>query len=273
MSWPDAICALSDSVILISDFTGVHSFNLEGVWRGNVVEYLNNPMMWLKPINENMFIAYKHNIYMKDNQTVLDWTLSSYSLEGIRDHVFLADTFAVDLLNATEILNQSLFSFRVASGHDRIFLFDRNSQSYTITCISPHHEILYRIIRGDVALVFKSQDEIDDESESIESWLRGWGTSNIMEYEYEPRPWREPVRDMWVTEDGCQLWVQRGDLDGFIFDIYATEDGTLLETAEILLDTTGLCEVEFFVADSSRIYAILETRDFDQLLVSFVKAP
>lgn len=273
MSWPDAICALSDSTILISDFTGIHSYNSEGLWLGNIIEYLNNPMMWLNPVNNSNFIAYKHNIYMHNRQTYFDWTLSMYNLDGNRNCVFLTDTFAVDLLNATEILNRSLFSFRSAAGHDRIFLFDRNSQDYTISCRNQDNDTLYSIVRNDVTTVNKSSVEVEIESESVESWLRDWGTSNIMEYEYDPRPWREPVRDMWVTEDGLQLWVQRGDLEGFFFDIYATDDGTLLRTAEVLLDTTGLCEVEFFVADSNRIYAILETRDFEQLLVSFDKAP
>lgn len=272
MSAPIAISALSSGSVLISDFSGLHLFDSNGHWISNIVEYVDNPMMELHTLDSCTFIAYKHNVYMSERHTVLDWTLASYDLSGERGAVFLSDTISIDMLDATEILNQSMFSFRCACGAGKLFSFNRNKPAYIIECRDSEGSFIYTI-EQDIPVVEKCQDEIDAEAESVESWLNGAGESNVMEYEYEPRPWREPVRDMWVTEDGCQLWVQRGDLDGFIFDIYATEDGTLLETAEILLDTTGLCEVEFFVADSSRIYAILETRDFDQLLVSFVKAP
>jgi hypothetical protein len=268
ISLPSSVCALPSSCILISDFSGVHSYDRSGAWLGNIVDYFNNPMLDIHALDGSTFIAYKHNIYLANERTILDWSLSSYDQSGSRLTVFLSDTLSIERLSATEIINQSLFSFKSACGDGRVFLFDRNEAQYRVTCCDSAGQLLYAI-EQDADQIEKTEGELASEAEAVNSWLTGLGDSDVMEYDYEPRAWREPVKDMWVTEDGTQLWVQRGDLDGFQFDIYSAVDGSLLETAEAQLDTTGLWQVDFFVADSSRVYAILETRDFEQLLVQF----
>jgi hypothetical protein len=268
MSWPVSLCSAGDTLIFVSDYSGLLEFSSSGVWNGRPLEYSSNPMLNLQSLNDVSIVTYRHNLFVLNERATLGWIIASYSRGGSVQTVFLHDTVSIENSDATELLNCSALAFRFACGGDRFFSYDRNQKYYQIVCSNSSGSWLYQISQP-TTIVQKNQVELDRESSEIEDWLSGLGSSNVIEYVYNPRPWREPVKDMWVTEDGTQLWVQRGDLDGFQFDIYSAVDGSLLETAEAQLDTTGLWQVDFFVADSSRVYAILETRDFEQLLVQF----
>jgi len=225
-------------------------------------------MFEIQKMDCSTFVAYRHDIFIREGRTTIGWAVSSYSLGGARRVVYLQDTTSIEGADATELLNGSLFAYRYACGDGRLFYSSRNAPDYCIECVDKTGDPIYSI-RQDAEVVSKSAGEMERESQSVEDWLNGMGSSNVVEYVYNPRPWREPVRGMWVTVDGTRLWVLRGNLDGFRFDIYSTVEGRLLEAADVQLDTTGLWQIDFFVADSNRIHAILETRDFDQLLVRF----
>ncbi len=271
LDWPSSICATTDSTVFISDFQGISRFDIDGHWLGRPIEYLNNPMFDLQSLNCSTFVAYKHDIYTTEAGTLLDWTISEYSVQGQQHTIFVSDSITIDYLDATEILNRSLFSHAFCSGRNRFFVFDRNEEHYHIDCLDCSDSLLYSIER-DTPIIAKNEDELQMEADNIESWLRGSGESDVMEYVYEPRPWREPVKEMWVTDDGEELWVQRGDLDGFMFDIYSTTDGSLIRTSEARIDTSGLWDVSFFIADPDRVYAILEDDDTNQMLVRLAPA-
>ena len=267
MYWPLSICALSDSTILVSDYTGLHSFDVDGTWNGcNALEGQSNPMMELTVMNCSTFTAYKHDIYLHDNRTLLDWTVATYSANGQRNTVFLTDTLGIDRMDATQILHGSLFAYHFTSGGNRFFYSDRNSSEYRIICVDASNKHLYDIVK-DFPVCIKTEVEMERERESVESWLCGCGGSNVMDYTYNPREWRETIRCMWVTDDSNELWVQRGDIEGYFFDIYSTIDGTQIRTAEAVIDTIGLWGVSFFVSDSNSIYAVLEDYNANHLLI------
>lgn len=97
--------------------------------------------------------------------------------------------------------------------------------------------------------------------------MRGSGESNVMEYTYEPRPWCEPVASMWVTCDGRRLWVRRGDVQGFVFDVYSVVDGRQVYSVRVSPRGDPAWKTTFFVSDSSSLYALLEDEGATQVLV------
>jgi hypothetical protein len=95
------------------------------------------------------------------------------------------------------------------------------------------------------------------------------GESDVVECEYCPKPWAEPISDMWVTDETDQLWVQRGDLDDVAFDIYQASDGRFLRQLSTELRSSDINYQSIFVQDSAAIYIVTESADFSQSLLLF----
>jgi hypothetical protein len=270
LGWPVSMAMTEQGGFLLSDFTGIIEYDSTGYWVQNVINYSNNPMLNLCTLDDSTFMAYKHDIIIDNERRLIIWSISSYC-DGCMRTCYTADTLFVDELSSSEVLNGSLFSSVFSCGRGRAFLFNCNERQYEISCMDASAHCLYSIVR-DVEIPDKSESQLRWESQEMEGWLAGTGESDVIEYVYEPRPWREPVKEMWVTDDGEELWVQRGDLDGFMFDIYSTTDGSLIRTSEARIDTSGLWDVSFFIADPDRVYAILEDDDTNQMLVRLAPA-
>jgi hypothetical protein len=271
---PTYICCLSDSVLLISDLgsRSLERFTVNGAWIGRVAEWTGDPMIDLCPIDEEHMAACQVE-WLEGPELRIETCVFSCDLSGRRTACFLSDTTSIDPARPTDALDASLFAYRIAAGGGRVFLFDRSDPEYSIRCFDQTGSYLYSI-EMDVDMTMKTDEEIIHESSEVCDFLRSTGgSSDIIQFSYEPREWKEPVADMWVTGDGGQLWVQRGDLDGFFFDVFGTPDGRCIGQAEAIIDTSGIWNTDFFVADSSRMYLTLETQDFTQILMRLRPEP
>jgi len=265
---PSFMCVLPPRDLLVSDLgsKSLEHFSLEGEWAGRVMEWPGDPVMYLHPLQEGAFAAFQVD-WLPGSELRIASSVFACDLAGNRLAVFTSESCLVDPHDPAEALNSSLFAHRLAAGGGRAFVFKRSDPRYVIQCFDPDGVPLYRIEHA-VPGARKTCEEMSAEAAQVEDYLRALGgSSDVVQYRYSPRPWREPVADMWVTVDGRSLWALRGDLEGSCFDVYGTLDGAFLHSARAIIDTAGISRVDFFVADSERIYAVLEEDDFGQILV------
>jgi hypothetical protein len=264
-----AFCILSDSALLVSDngLRALNRFTTAGGWLEEVQQFSGDPLLSIRAADRGSFAAYSlslgeavENGYETES-SIQVWTLDESAPVPIR-----VDSFVLNPSDPSECIEQTLFSYRLAAGGERVFLFDRRTPEYLVDCFDLEGRLLYSIER-DVPVVDKSPSELQREAQEMTDLLNGMGGSELIEHTYQPRSWREPVADIWVTEDGGSLWVLRGDLEGYLFDVFDAASGELISTAEVTMDTTGVEDVRFFVCEDDLICLVLEDDSFEQTIV------
>ena len=82
----------------------------------------------------------------------------------------------------------------------------------------------------DMPMVAKSPEEILEEKEWMEAWLRSIGAQGVV-IEFEPMPNRWQISDLGYDSQG-RIWVRRGTELTPVFDVFSAT-GELLFTAEV----------------------------------------
>ena len=272
LSWPSFLCVLSDSAVLISDMGagGLCRFDSEGGWIGTPVEYQSNPMMDLEMIDCSTFAAYKHTVVNAGGRPAMSLNISAFDVDGNRIATFHEDSFIVEASNPTELFDRSLFAYRCGGGNGLFFLYDRNGPEYLISCHDRSGGLLDSI-SVEVPVVQKTEAEIDAEAQDVTSYLRSIGSSNVVQYSYDPRPYREPVMGIWITVDD-EIWVLRGDLESPRFDVFEYPSLELSRVVNIDMHTEGTRRTELHVSSSGQVFALIEMDDFSHTLLQLSEA-
>ncbi len=111
-----------------------------------------------------------------------------------------------------------------------VFTAPLSSEVYTFTVWNPEGEELFTIIDEDFVRVHKTQEEIDLETELVNSRMIQQGMPEAMA-NWTPDPYRTAIGGLWIDGPG-RIWVTKGTTQTPSFDVYDIQ-GNLLFTAAL----------------------------------------
>ena len=246
---------LSPRGILVQDINGLKLLEMDGSWKRFILEHQGNWPGQNKLVDDSTFCVVWHDFQTSGVPFIRPF-VGVFDFQGDPVCELWADSIRIPVPpeNNNHALNAWRFGHYLASdGQGGIFHHRRHSGEYLIRRFDRNGGLLGEISRQYTAVV-KTPEEILLEKEYIEDMLRGSGTTNVMQWVYEPDPFREPISGLWVSGDG-NLWVLLGTEPRPTFDVWSLPDGVLKYRAELSLDIPRGEFLTFFISPHSRRFA------------------
>ena len=131
-----------------------------------------------------------------------------------------------DQIGEYQIATEMIFT---TDRYGRVYIADRSTDTFNITCYSPEGNTLYCIDKP-YEPVRRSQEEIDAAFERVrQNWIDATGSAGG--FDWEPPEYYQSILSMMVDGTG-RLWVESGGVDTF-YQVFS-------ETGEYLNDCTLL---------------------------------
>lgn len=267
---------LTDDRILIQDIDGLKLYERNGTWNRYIFEHFGNWPVQNRMVDDSTFCVVWHSFEREDPPIIRPF-IGVYGLDGEKICEIWADSIRIPV--PPDQNNRALNSWRfghylTGDGAGSIFHHRRHTGEYLIRRFSRTGELAGQISRGYTP-VAKTPEEILLEKEYIEDMLAGSGTTNVMQWIYEPDPWREPVAGIWVCGGG-NLWVLLGTEDTPTFDVWSISEEELLYRAVLPLEIPPDEFLTFYITPRSPgIAAVHEDRGMVQrvLLIEPLQPP
>lgn len=244
---PHCLEFFSNGSFLIQDISDLGLYDSSGEWLNHVFIHAGN---WPRDhivTGPESFVVKWHEFIHGDSFTLRKF-IGSYDLQGELISEFMVDSIPIPSTpeNNTEILNRSFFSHYFAGDlSGNIYIVQRHTPYYSIVCLDPSG-VPFDTLSLDVSVVEKTVEEIALEKQHIEEYLTGMGTSNVMEWIYQPDSFREPIAGIWLGWNE-NLWVLRGTEDTQVFDVWNIPSGELLFTAVLDLQVPKTEFLTFYI--------------------------
>ena len=209
---------------------GIHNFLPDGEWEGLSAEFTNNPPMNMVGADSNAYIALKLTVDVIDGELISEFLIGRYEEDNEPSVIYYETEFQFDPTDLTGILNQTLFSHEYCADRSgNVYLSQYSTEDYIVNVFNRDgNQILH--IEKDVAQVEKSPEEIQEEKDWMEAWLRNIGAQGVV-IEYNPEPYRWTISDIGCDDLG-RIWVRRGTELAPVFDVYDAQ-GNSLFVAEV----------------------------------------
>jgi len=107
-----------------------------------------------------------------------------------------------------------------------LYMVQRHTPQYRIVCYGSD-AVPFDTLSLDLPVIQKTDDEIALEKRHTEEYLTGMGTSNVMQWIYDPDTFKAPIAGIWLGWEG-NLWVLRGTDDRPVFDVWSIPEGEYL---------------------------------------------
>lgn len=255
MVFPQSMELLPGGTMLVQDVNDLNMFDLTGQWLGFALEHRQNWPRQHAAADSSSFVIIRHE-FIHEPERISREFIAMYDLDGSLLQEYSADSVSlpVDPEDNTDALNTTFFShYFTADPFRNVYLVTRHTQDYRIECFdalgTPFDSITL-----DIPVVEKTVEEIAMEKEYVEDYLTGMGTSNVMQWIYEPDPYREPIAGIWLGWGG-NLWVLRGTSDRPTFDIWSVPEGELLYSAVLDMELPPGQYLTFYITPWSEDFA------------------
>ena len=233
---PQWLTMLHDGSILLQDLTDLGLYTPDGQWVSHVFTHSGNWPSQHTAMGPETFTVRWHE-FLREPDHILRQFIASYDLEGNQLTEFMTDSIRIPVApeDNTDALNRFFFSHYFAGDLDgNLYIAERHIPEYRIVCYDSEGTV-FDTLALDVPVVERTQEEIDLKKRYVEEYLTGMGTSNVMEWVYEPDTFKPPISGVWLGWNG-NLWVLRGNLDTPVFDVWGVPRGELLCSAELDLE-------------------------------------
>ena len=246
LSYPQGLELFPDGSILIQDITDLGLYDSQGNWLKHILTHSGN---WPSQhtITGTASFAIRWHEFIREPSLILRKFIASYDLEGDFQAEFMTDSIPVPAApeDNTDALNRSHFShYFTGDISGNLYIVQRHTPEYRIFCHTSEG-IAFDTLSLDIPVVEKTAYEISLEKRHIEEYLTGMGTSNVMQWIYEPHSWKEPIAGIWLGWEG-NLWALRGTEEKPVFDVWSTE-GEFLYKAELDIDIPPTEFLTFYI--------------------------
>lgn len=209
---------------------GIHNFLPDGEWEGLSAEFTNNPPMNMVGADSNAYVALKLTVDFVDGELISNFLIGRYEEDNEPSAVYHENEFLFDPNDLTGLLNQTLFSHEYfADRSGNVYISQYSTEDYRVNVFDRDGNQILEITK-DVAQVEKSPEEIQEEKDWMEAWLRNIGAQGVV-IEYNPEPYRWTISDIGCDGLG-RIWVRRGAELSPVFDVYDAQ-GNSLFVAEV----------------------------------------
>ena len=236
-----------DGSILIQDIMDLGYYGSDGEWLNHVFTHAGNWPTDHTITGTETFTVRWHE-FLHEEPRIMRKFIASYDLQGELLTEFLTDPIVIPSTpdNNTEVLNRSFF-FHYFTGdlNGNLYMVQRHIPEYRIVCFD-HFGVPFDTLALDIPVVEKTTDEIALEKQHIEEYLTGMGTSNVMQWIYQPDIFREPIAGIWLGWNE-NLWVLRGTEDTPVFDVWDIPSGELLYTTGLDLHVPRAEYLTFYI--------------------------
>ncbi len=237
----------SDGSMIIQDITDLGFYSSQGEAPSHIFTgSCNLPQLHTATGPETFAVRWHEFIY--EPSLINRKFIATYDLEGVFLAEFMTDSIKlpVEPEDNTDALNRMIFSHYFAGALDgNLYLVKRHIPEYRIVCFAPDG-IAFDTLSLDLPVIEKSEEEITLEKQHTEEYLTGMGTSNVVQYIYEPDTFRAPIDGIWLGWEE-NLWVLRGTEDKPVFDVWSIPDGELLYRAELDLEIPPAEFLTFYI--------------------------
>lgn len=232
MTNPFAMAVLGDGRITVcTPFQGgMQSFYPDGEWEGLTAEFTNNPPMGMVGADSNAYIALRMIVDFVDEELTTSYHVARYEEEEDPSVVYYENEFPFDPQNLSDLLMSTLFNrVYTADREGNVYMAPYSEEDYSVQ-VMDRDGVVFLEFERDMPMVEKSPEEILEEKEWMEAWLRSIGAQGVV-IEFEPKPYRWQISDLGYDSQG-RIWVRRGTELTPVFDVFDGA-GELLFTAEV----------------------------------------
>lgn len=247
LSYPQWMELLPDGSVIIQDITDLGLYDQQGNWQNHIFVHTGNWPSQHTITGTNTFAILWHE-FLREPSLILRKFIASYDLEGNFQAEFMTDSIPVPAApeDNTDVLNRSHFSHYFAGDmNGNLYVVQRHTPEYKIFC-KDAEGIAFDTLSLDLPVVEKTEYEISLEKQHIEEYLTGMGTSNVMQWIYEPHSWREPIAGIWLGWEG-NLWVLRDTEKNPVFDVWSIPEGDYLYRAELSVEIPPTEFLTFYI--------------------------
>ena len=233
MIMPHWLELFPDGSMIIQDITDLGLYDSKGEWLSHIFTGSGNWPQLHTATGPETFAVRWHE-FLREPSNILRKFIATYDLEGELQTEFMTDSIRVPVApeDNTDALNRMVFSHYFTGDLDgNLYLVKRHIPEYRIICFA-HDGIAFDTLSLDLPVTYKSEEEIALEKQYTEDYLTGMGTSNVVQYIYEPDTFREPIDGIWLGWEE-NLWVLRGSEDKPVFDVWSIPDGELIYQAKL----------------------------------------
>jgi hypothetical protein len=233
---PHWLAIFPDGSMIIQDIIDLGLYDSSGEWLSHLFVGSGNWPNQHIVTGPETFVVRWHE-FLREPSHISRKFIAAYDLEGEFQAEFMTDSIKlpVEPEDNTDALNRMMFSHYFAGDLDgNLYLVKRHIPEYKIVCHAPDG-IAFDTLSLDLPVVYKTEEEIALEKQHTEDYLTGMGTSNVVQWIYEPDIFRAPIDGIWLGWEG-NLWVLRGTEDKPVFDIWSIPEGELLYRAELDLE-------------------------------------
>lgn len=224
---PQAICALHDGRILVSDEMKqeVMSFDIAGNYLGSYFTTDRYVPLSMYPLDSSSIAGLMMKLEMSDEEIIFSSIIGRFDASSIPSVVFNSREW---IWPAPEMYTEiNLIDF-TADCEGNVFIAVDNTE-YHISVYTPNGTELLQIERDDVNRMPKSPEEIQAEIDDFEEWAV---QDQAYTGGYEPSPFYQLISLAGTDAEG-NLWVVRHDSDiDYLFDIW-NRSGDMIYTARL----------------------------------------
>jgi hypothetical protein len=258
---PQAICALHDGRILVSDEMKheVMSFDISGEYLGSYFATERYVPYYMHPVDSSSIVGMILKLEMSDEEIVLSSIIGRFDTSPIPSVVFHSCEW---IWPAPEMYTEIALIDLAADREGNVFIAADNTE-YHICVYAPDGEELLQIGRDDVSRMPKTTDEIQAEIDDFESWAV---QDEAYTGGYEPSPFYQLISLAGTDAEG-NLWVVRHDSDiDCLFDVWSPS-GDLMYTARLSrnendpdlifhVDQLGIISATNYACQFQRVYIL-----------------
>ena len=221
---PLTVASLENGIVFVMDPMKNAYVLFDGFDDYSFIEELslwgNNPPTEATGLDGNAFVGIRFEVEPAEGSLVGSMTLGRFIMGVELPEVsYRVDEFPFDLSDVPGLLKRMLFSAVVTGDSEgRVFYAVMSTEIYEVIAADRSGEELFRIAQ-DVPRAAKSDLEMEEEAEYLESWVERMSSGNTLGLAWEAEPYRWMITGLGVDCAG-RLWVQRGTELEPVFDIY-----------------------------------------------------
>lgn len=267
---PVGFAFLPQGDLIVSDAMGgkLVRFDSLHAYVGDVTGFFPSPPATLAGVGPDAVVGMKPEFTQNEEGMFMGFTVAKWEWgQAEPSVVYYTKTDPFDPADLSS-LGESLVFFGAAVGTP-VFTTPMSSSEYTFTAWSPEGVELFTVTDDDFERIRKTQEEIDLETEMVNSRMIQQGMPPEMA-NWEPDPYRLAIAG--ISPDGMgRLWVTRGTTMTPTFDVYDLE-GNLLFTAA--LDAGERASTWAVIIGTDRFLAFdANPEDFPRLYLGLLPGP
>ncbi len=247
LSYPQWMELLPDGSVIIQDITDLGLYDRQGNWQNHIFIHSGNWPSQHTITGTTSFAVRWHEFISEPSHTLRQF-ISTYDLNGDFLTEFMTDSISIPVEpeDNNDALNRMLFSHYFAGDmNGNLYVVQRHTPEYRIFC-NTAEGVAFDTLSLDLPAVEKTEYEISLEKQYIEEYLTGMGTSNVMQWIYEPHSWKDPIAGIWLGWEG-NLWVLRGVEENPVFDVWSIPEGDYLYRAELNVEIPPTEFLTFYI--------------------------